>query len=380
MRCKAYSLWLSLSIGACVGAGARQGPDNAERLDGGRPSVPIDAGQGCDLLVADPLIEHSCFHAMVGPYRERDLTAASDAQEVNRPHTAFLLTLPHAGNAYEATVRYDARVSGGYAFFSSRELELSIERQGTQQPLPFFSRHATEICSELPWVQAHQLAAGTHLLRVRSQSAQATLVVEFMDEGPSESSYRASCATPPRPDGGAASERDGGALVGLLDAGGDGAVVQDDAGADGGDCWIDPVLEHTCLHVMHSSPQDVAAGASAAAAPNVNAPHTFYMVQLWTTASHLTYRPVESGEYVFYLGTNVNLELTSGGSPVAATHDEPVSGCAGLARALVYPLTGSTKYDLRLRPMEGTRSTPLLVESVDGLVEGGWEGRWEACE
>jgi hypothetical protein len=212
-------------------AGDPMDADAGDDSDGGQPSLPIDAGEDCQVFVADPLIDHSCFHAVVGPYEERDFTASSAVLDVSNAHTAFLLTLPAVEGGYQATMGYYAQNPGGYAFFSAPTVELSIVRDGTEQELPVFTAHDTELCPELPWVQAFQLATGHHTLRLKSPTPESTLVIEWMDEGgKAEYGYRSACPLPPRPDAGAEPRDDGG----VSQDGGD-SDTGDAATEDGGD-------------------------------------------------------------------------------------------------------------------------------------------------
>lgn len=362
---------------ACLVLGACTGPDRSERgkagsvaWDGSLPSVPIEAGTGCDLYVADPLIAHSCFHATVGPYRDRVLDVSASATEVSRAHTAFRLVLPPSGEGYSASVRYDARFSGGYALFTSPHVEMVLSRGEGAAGISSFADHDTEICPELPWVEAFQLAAGEHWLRIQSAVPDVMLVIEFMDDGAVENSYRTSCAQPDSftmPDARA-------------DGPDDASSPFDDSGADG-DCWLDPVLEHACLHVTHGPFAQVMSNVSSTP-PNVNAPHTAFTVSLppGMNTGHLSYRPAESGEYVFYLGANVELALHDSMQQLNETFRESIATCAGLEAAFVYNLVGATEVDLSLIPTASVESTILVVEHVDSLVSHGFPQRLEACE
>lgn len=357
-----------LAYGACtLPAETRLGEDAGEAaLDGALPAVPIEAGAGCEVYVADPLIEHACFHALEGPYRDRVIDGGSHAADLSRAHTAFRLVLPASGENYEASLRYAARFSGGYALFTSSRVELTFAG-GQGHASPSFAEHDTEICPELPWVRGFRLKAGEHHLRLQSPTREVTVVIEFMDEGATESSYRVDCAPVGRSDAGAVSSGRDAATPGPPEDGGEA-------------CWIDPVLEHSCLHAMRG-PFESVTSASSASAPNVDLPHTAFMVALpGSVVGHVSYRPGESGEYAFYLGADVELALRDSSNSLAPTFVEPVAACAGLAKAFIYDLVGATKYDVSLTPAANEESTTLIIENVDSLVTRGWSRRLEACE
>lgn len=367
--------------------------------DASLPKPALDAGRDCDIFVADSLIEHACFHAVDGPFRDREAT--SDALntasvEVNRAHTAFRIRLPEAEAGFAGRVSYEARWAGGYALFTDPAVEVSVD-EGKAPILPF-SKHETELCGALPWVSAYLLRAGVHELLLRSDVPDVVLVAEYMDEGEVSDGYRFECPDQVRPrlDAGpqsADASTDAGSPAGWDAATSDSGLVPTDSGAQdaatsdsgtvrdaGPACTIDPVLEHSCLHVTYGPFATVASVASGTP-PNVNTVHTSYTVQLpQDQAGLITYRPTGSGPYVFYLGSDVALRLIDPlGSELSASHVEVVTACAGLETARVYDLTSGTKYQLAIGPGDA-QSVTLIIENVESLAPAGWEQRFEACE
>lgn len=399
--------------------------------DAGAPPVTAralpDAGAGCRTLVSDSLIEHACFHARGGPYR--DVSAGAEAIDVSRAHTAFRVALtPDPSGGFAATLAYRARTTGAYALFASPGARLARVDPAAPQP---FSAHPTELCPALPQVAVHALTTGVHELRVSSDQPSATVVIEPLDEGGFEDAYRVVCDAP----------RPGATGVSALDAGTDASPAtagiaapptasqtdtrsqtgasaetapsmprhRDDVGVIAPTpslpaespsavaeaardvpsttppapisapppCRVDPVLEHACLHVRHGPFAEVDARAGAAVVPSISAPHTVYVLGLGAAAGRVAYRPVLQGQHVFYLEADLPLTLHAPDGRLTATHVEPVVDCAGLTRAHVFNLTAGTRYEAEIGP--GRATAQVLVESVDSLTFDGWDARFEPC-
>ncbi|MET0341381.1 MAG: hypothetical protein ABW252_10280 [Polyangiales bacterium] len=407
-------------------------PDAGE-LPATARAVP-DAGAGCRTLVSDALIEHACFHARGGPYR--DLTASTEAIDVSRAHTAFRVTLaPGSAGGYTARLAYRARTTGAYALFASSGARLA--RADPAAPSPF-SAHPTELCPELPQVAGHTLTAGLHEIIVTSDQPSAMVVFESLEEGGVEDAYRVVCdgaPTPPAasatsldagtdarviapsvapsapagPQRGAQAEARGGSAASPMevaepfaphrpdheDPGApepsppvaqptevaqaplDPAPTSRAPGSDARACRVDPVLEHACLHVQHGPFAEVDATGGAGTVPAISAPHTVYVLRLGAGAGRVAYRPVLPGQHVFYLEADLPLALHAPDGSLTPSHVEPVDDCPGLARAHVFNLTAGTRYEAEIGP--GRATAQVLVESVDSLTFDGWDQRFEPC-
>lgn len=428
---------LSMLLAACAEAPSRQ--DSLEPI---RPAPPPQE-EGCETRVADSWIEHACFHSTMGPFRDRSASPSGvdPLVDVSRAHTAFTLELTPAARGFSGAARYLARAPGAYALFTSSDAVLTLIPDGSDDPAASFAAHATELCAELPRVEVLTLEARAHTLHIESDRPSIMLVVEYLDEARAEDSYRLSCPqdtpAPPRldggldqaglhvdggaegeaPDGGAAPSLEGGtqapepvggnpgldaAQPATADASnGVDASMNSDSGAaadatmedaeagavasDSGDatagCFVDPVLEHSCLHVSNGPYLAVTATLDATGAPNVNMPHQTYRVQLaGGEQSWLSYRPNQAGEFVFYLSAGTRVQVYGSDGPLPLDFEEPVSACAGIDRAFVFELLAAQRYTVRLGHAAGGTAATLLIESVAALTTSGWARRLEMCE
>jgi hypothetical protein len=372
------------AVGQHVGAGSR-----------------VDAGEGCTTFVSDSLIQHACFHELMGPYAERSAGASASATDIDldRAHTSFRVALPpRLEGGYGGFVRYQARFNGGYAIFA-REARVRVSAQGTLVAAAM--THATEVCSVLPTVSVYSLSPQTYALEVTSDVPSVVLVIEYMDEGTVADAYRVECDAVPRP------SRD--AAVFVLDAGSrdaslgrandasapmsdvgdalqhDASSVPDSSAHDAGNvvdarvCRVDAVLEHACLHAMHGPFEPLTAGTGSAVGPDIGRPHTAWQMTLPSAEpGRYVYRPSMTGEYVYYLDRPLPLALRAQGAVLTPSYVEPVSTCNGITEARVYSLTGGVRYDVEVGPTSEERAT-LIIESVLALRPGGWSDRFEAC-
>ncbi len=392
-------LALSAVLAACSEARPSLGSGDADATDASSNPIAVldagtlptfDGGKDCETFVSDALIEHSCFHAIIGPFRDRAADVdANGVTEVNRAHTAFRIALPKVGTGYAGMLRYQARWSGAYAFFTSPQIEVAFPGS-TSASIPF-AEHETELCPELPWVRAFLLGKGEHTVMLRSAVPEVVLVVEYMDEGTVDDGYRFECPEQVRPsiDAGFEEDSDAGPTH-IADAQiSDGAGPELDAGPDtsdagpeaGTECKLDPVLEHSCLHVTNG-PYATVSAVSSGVAPNVNAVHTAFTINLPSMggASEVTYRPNGGGEYVFYTSEDVLLTLLDpSNAEVAVAYREEVVDCSGFKAARVYVLESAMKYRVVLGAST-LISVTLLIENVEALAPGGWSQRFEACE
>ena len=369
-------------------------------LDAAR-GIPADAGQGCNVYVSDSLIQHACFHELMGPYAERTAgtTSTESGVDLDRAHTSFRVSLPaRSEGGYGGFLNYRARFAGGYAIFA-RGATVRVSAEST--PLSASMTHATEICAPLPHVSVYTLAQRNYTLEVTSDVRDVVLVVEYMDEGTVADAYRIECNAAPRlPRDAAVFLLDAGAkdasMARMEDAGSpladankplqtDAARAQDpleaDAGApaDAGICPIDPVLEHSCLHAMHGPFVEVAGGDGATVAPDISRVHTAWQMTLpATSAGRFVHRPNMTGEYVYYLDKPLPLELRAQGIALTPTFVEPVSTCNGISEARVYALAAGERYDVAVGPTADDRAV-LVIESVGALTERGWSERFEEC-
>lgn len=422
----------------------RDAGTGSSTLDASRTGAPArgapDAGAGCRTLVSDSLIEHSCFHARGGPYRE--VSASSEAVDVSRAHTAFRIALAPALSGYSGTIAYRVRTTGAYALFTSPGARLSLVDPLAPAP---FSAHPAELCPELPRVAAHTLVAGVHEILVSSDQPDAMIVIESLDQGGFEDTYRVVCDEVPAAPPSGATSRDAGTDAGVLTANAtpsapgpgtarppraaqpapdasaeassatperddvasakpnrdDAASVNEMQPAPAVDttagvvaapaepapafestpaapaCRLDPVLEHACLHVKHGPFAEIEAAGAGSAVPAISPPHTVYALRLGAEAGRVAYQPVLPGQHVFYLGADLPLALHAPGGALAPSHVEPVAGCPGLARAYVFNLTAGTRYEAEVGP--GGATTQVLVESVESLTFNDWSTRFESC-
>jgi hypothetical protein len=380
--------WSSLLIFAAASAcgddvdaspvdGSVPQPDSdAQTMDGSMTATP-DAGAGCRTFVSDSLIDHACFHELMGPHVERTAGAdpAASGIDVDRAHTSFRVRLAAtSGGRFAGVLTYQARSPGDYAIFS-RDASVRVKQQGTALERSF--SHATEICPVLPAVDVYALAQQTYTLELESDRADVVLVLEYMNEGAVDDAYRVECDSRPRP------PRD--ATVFTLDAASldasAGLDADDEGGAqaDAGMCRVDPVLEHSCLHAQFGPYGDLSVGAGSAAGPDVSKAHTAWRMSLPSgQPGKVSLRPTMTGEYVFYLDRALPLRVSLEGESLSPSYSEPVTTCAGITEARVYTLMRAARYDVELGPTTGDMAT-MIIESVAALTPNAWSDRVEAC-
>lgn len=226
-RATVASPWLSLLLVACTAgcsngesAPTKEGMDPSTRLDAGQldaaknPPTRTDAGAVSpgdaespredaqapqvdaalpaeDAGLTEPecqvrqlgtsVISHACLHAQVGPFRDAAVSSVpAEAIEVNRPHTAFLLTSANQGVGF---VGYQPSVSGPHAFFLSRPSLVSLRHSMMSVPEYVSSREVTSPCDELPNLSVFELVADEpYLLELEADELPLTLVVESLSE------------------------------------------------------------------------------------------------------------------------------------------------------------------------------------------------------
>jgi hypothetical protein len=348
-------------------------------LDAGVVLSP-DGGDACKRFVSDTLIDHACFHELMGPHLERAAGAHETASgiDIDRAHTSFRVRLPaSADGRYRGLLTYQARVAGDHAIFT-RSGAPRVVRAGRALE-PRFT-HATEICAVLPRVDVYALEPQRYTVELESDGPEVVMVVEPMNEGALEDAYRFECGARPRP------ERD--ASVSRLDGGGGGldatsaeTSASGDGGAgpqgDGGECLVDSVLEHSCLHAQHGPFAEVAAVATGSAA-DVSKVHTAWRLSMPPAGALLvSFRPTMMGDYVFYLDRALPLSVRSEALSLSATHSEAVTACSGIAEARVYPLSSGARYEVEVGPTGGDQAT-LVIEHVQAFTRE-WRERFEAC-
>jgi hypothetical protein len=331
-----------------------------------QPELPV-LEEGCASAASDALVEHACFHADYGPFRDVVGNAEPPA-DVSRAHTLFTVALPE-GAERRAVLRYRPRSAGGHALFVSEGVEVAVtDAAGTA--LVEALAHPSELCAPLPTVHVFAFPQQDLLITLRGASREAALVIEQMDEGEVSDGYKAWCEA-----------RDAGSVVdgsppsdgATPTAAVDGGVAQGrDAAADG--CPVDPVSEHACLHGERGP---YVALAPRAAAWNVSEAHTAF--RLAGDASYaLRYIATRAGEHVFYSGAELELTVSRAGEALSQLDDVSIELCGSLPRARVFELEAGS-YELSANN-EGAAEALLVIEAVEPLAPAGWKERFEPCE
>jgi hypothetical protein len=132
-----------------------------------------------------PVIAEACLHAQHGPYR--DQTASADllgtVSAVDRPHTAYRVALPAAGDGYRGAVVYTPRHDALHAFLLSGDPDVEL-RDGADRITPTIDRAAIGDCPELSQVVTAELAADQpyRLILGHETAPGVLLVIENVEE------------------------------------------------------------------------------------------------------------------------------------------------------------------------------------------------------
>jgi hypothetical protein len=173
-------LALLLTFGCAVGTEA--GGEGALS----QSQAALEVGGEC--VVADPVITHTCAHASFGPFQ----SVAAQAYpgfvftDISASHTAFNISLPASGTAYEGAVLYGPGVSGRYAFFTTPGATLSVlDGAGVPVPLAIEAAVPAALCGAMEHVAVYALDSSQIYTVVHGPSASSTVqtIVEFIGQG-----------------------------------------------------------------------------------------------------------------------------------------------------------------------------------------------------
>ena len=126
--------------------------------------------------------------------------------------------------------------------------------------------------------------------------------------------------------------------------------------------------EEACLHIQQGPASSTTAAATREETlPSVSAPHTRHDITLVTgdafgeaRGGFVRYEASESGDFTFYLGGAVELEVSQGDTVIAPeSMASTVSACEEVKATYTLELQGGSSYTLKLGPTE---------ESAVGLV------------
>jgi hypothetical protein len=173
-------LALLLTFGCAVGTEA--GGEGAL----GQKEAALEVGGEC--VVADPVITHTCGHANFGPFE----SVAAQAYpgfvftDISASHTAFNISLPASGSAYEGAVLYGPGESGRYAFFTTPGVTLSVlDGAGVPVALAIEAAVPAELCGAMEHVAVYELDSSQVYTVVHGPTASPAVqtIVEFIGEG-----------------------------------------------------------------------------------------------------------------------------------------------------------------------------------------------------
>jgi cysteine-rich repeat protein len=137
------------------------------------------------------------------------------------------------------------------------------------------------------------------------------------------------------------------------------------------------VIEHSCHHAVLGPFVNVAAQPRGSEAiPNVNAPHTAYVVSLTGGGAGeqlVSYTPVETGDYVLLLDSDGPLSVeTQAGVAVAIETKQAATGCGALSQLWVVELEAGQQYHFAFGA-SAAGSALLLVDALHGHGHEGQE-------
>ncbi|WP_152629661.1 hypothetical protein [Haliangium ochraceum] len=346
---------------------------------------PVDAAPECEQSVGAFVAEHACLHAMHGPFATLSASPPSQppSADASQPHTAFQVALPAlgGGDGYRGVLRYLPRRSGEFAFFTAPGVTVSIA-DDMGRPTPARLAHDLTVCDELQRVDTIVLDAETSysLTLASPDRADTVLVVEMLDEFLPSEAYDSFCEQPSDagvPDASVPPADAAPADAPPIDA----APVDATPPADA-DCTPRlgaAVVEHTCLHATHGPFGTVTAQPDPATATvNINGSHTYYTVELLPADAlyHgvVTYRPTATGLYTLFLDPDLAAQVQQpDGTPVPSVHEEIVTTCPGLTRALVVDLDIAVRYRL-VFAATAEPEAHVAVEFLDSFAPG---ERWD---
>lgn len=138
------------------------------------------------------LVDHSCFHAELGPFQARQATAGRLAteltQNVDPVHTQYRVLLAPG----ESSVTYYPARPGAYAIFTGDELPLTV-RDASGEPIALAFRTEDTGCEALPFARVFDLIFQVdpeepdprepYTLTFQSESGgEVVLVIEYVDD------------------------------------------------------------------------------------------------------------------------------------------------------------------------------------------------------
>jgi len=140
--------------------------------------APVPDG-GCVLGPMVGLIQHSCRHALHGPFAHLLAAMGTEATpSVSTPHTAYQLTLSKAGEEWRGRVALRMRAEAKVSMFLSRPVDVSI-RASTGEEV--FGLHvddgAVTWCPELARVVSASLGMDTYTIFINGGGFSTVMLV-----------------------------------------------------------------------------------------------------------------------------------------------------------------------------------------------------------
>jgi cysteine-rich repeat protein len=148
-------------------------------------AAQADIPEDCQGL-GDALVEHSCFHANLGPFEARVPTPGSQATaetpNVNPVHTEYRVLLEQGDSSLTYKPEAKPERSGMFAFFTTYDVPLTVtsDREGPREVL---FRSTDTGCDALPLARVYELSEEVYTLTFTSEKpGEVALVIEYVDD------------------------------------------------------------------------------------------------------------------------------------------------------------------------------------------------------
>lgn len=120
--------------------------------------------------------------------------------------------------------------------------------------------------------------------------------------------------------------------------------------------------EEACIHIQEGPAAATTAEATATGAslPSVSTPHTRHDITFVTgddfgdeRGGYVRYEASESGDFTFYLGADVSMELSSGDTVLMAeSMESTLAACEEVKSTYTFELQGGTSYTIKFGPTQ----------------------------
>lgn len=136
-------------------------------------------------------------------------------------------------------------------------------------------------------------------------------------------------------------------------------------------------VSHACTHTTNGPFENVVAAASEDAAPEVDAIHVSYLVELSEEMSRglVVFTPSRNGEHLLLLDDEVPFTVTGDGKVARPMFNDTLHGCETVRYGEVYDLSAGEPYFIAFEP-NGRSPTLLFFEHLATFGNGAWQ---ESC-